>query len=171
MTSSVPALSSPPKSSFYFVRTWAFTFTESFSVNSGRDGHPPIRNEHAGNFLLLFSRYRCLCRREGVNLRLSGNTFSVFFFFLKNMFLEREREAYIGCLPNSPWSCPDWGSNQQSRDIPWLGIEPKTLPCTGWPSKQLNHTCAKLSASLYFPPLPRVGSFSSHLDDLELDSP
>lgn len=34
---------------------YIFTFTESFSVNSCRDRHPPIRYEHAGNFLLLFS--------------------------------------------------------------------------------------------------------------------
>lgn len=42
-----------------------FTFTESSSVNSGRYGHAPIGNEHAGNFLLFFSRHRFLCRMGG----------------------------------------------------------------------------------------------------------
>ena len=35
--------------------------------------------------------------------------------------------------------CPDQGSNQQCRYLPWVGMEPATFRCTGRCSDSLSH--------------------------------
>ena len=53
-----------------------------------------------------------------------------------------ERETSIGCFPNTLK-----GEHSQPRLVPWLGIEPETLLCTGWHSNQLSNSA---KASFYF---------------------
>ena len=53
---------------------------------------------------------------------------------------KRERETLTGYSR----MCPNQGLNPQPRHVPWLGIEPATLCCTGQRSNLLGHL-ARLS--------------------------
>ena len=56
---------------------------------------------------------------------------------------ERERERNVD-MREKHWLvasrlCPKWASNQQTRYVPWLGVQPSASWCMGWHSKQLSH--------------------------------